>query len=309
MEIVHGHRSAPAWPRGSVVAIGNFDGVHVGHRALAAMTRALAAKHGAVPIALTFDPHPSALLSPKGAPTALGSLARRAELLGGAGLEAVVIEPFTRELAAFAPDAFIDEIVHGSLHARAIVVGYDFTYGAHRAGTVAQLREHGARAGIEIAVVEPVEVGGEVASSTRVRAYLRDGDLGGATRLLGRAWDVDGVVVHGAARGRTIGTPTANVAPDSDLAIKGGIYAVTLTPQGGRPLPGVASLGTNPTFVTGGGLVLEVHVLDWSGDLYDRHVRVAFVERLRDEATFDSIDALIAQIERDKDQGRSIFAR
>jgi len=274
----------------TAVAIGNFDGVHTGHRAL--ITRAKA--FGERTVALTFHPHPSAVLSPHGAPPMLSSLERRVELLHGA-----VVEPFTRELAALSPDAFIDDIVIGRLGATAIVVGYDFNYGHARAGSTDTLAAHCARTTTQLAIVPPVEVDGEVASSSKIRAYLKCGDLPHAERLLGRRWDIEGTVVHGAKRGRAIGIPTANIAPTSDLVIAPGIYAVTLDGK-----PAVASLGTNPTFVEQGGLVLEVHVLDWDGDLYDRKVRTTFVARLRDEAKFDGIDALLAQIHRDIDDAR-----
>ena len=293
MDVVRGHRSVSAWT-GAAVAIGNFDGGHAGHRALLARARELAAQDGLAAVALTFDPHPAAVLSPHGAPPRVCSRVRRLELLAEGGLDATVVEPFTRELAALSPEAFVDDIVLGALRARAIVVGYDFTYGQGRAGTTLALRAHGARAGARVEIVAPVEVGGEVASSTKIRAYLRAGDLPGAERLLGRPWDIDGTVVHGAQRGRAIGVPTANLAPESDLALAPGIYAVRLD-----GLPAVASLGTNPTFVDQGGLVLEVHVLDWQGDLYGRRVRTTFVSRIRDEQKFDSVDALILQIERD----------
>jgi riboflavin kinase/FMN adenylyltransferase len=302
MDVVRGHRELAryrgAWT-GAAVAIGNFDGVHAGHRALITRARALADAHEVKAVALTFDPHPSELLSPHTAPPKLTSLDRRLELMAAAGLDAVVIEPFTRELATLSADAFIDGVVIGALGARAIVVGYDFSYGAGRAGSTDALRAHGGRMGIEVEIVDPVEAGGEVASSTKIRRYLLAGDLPGAERLLGRRWDVDGVVVHGAKRGRAIGVPTANITPASDLPIAPGIYAVTLSVDGGPPLPAVASLGTNPTFVEGGRLVLEVHVLDWEGDLYDRQVRTTFVAWLRPEQKFDSVEALIAQIRRD----------
>jgi riboflavin kinase / FMN adenylyltransferase len=194
-----------------------------------------------------------------------------------------------------------------ALVARAIVVGYDFTYGQGRSGTTDTLRAHGGRAGVEVAVLAAVEVGGEVASSSKIRAHLKEGDLGAAHRLLGRAWDVDGVVIHGAKRGRTIGVPTANITPDSELLVKGGIYAVTLAVDGNTPLPAVASLGTNPTFVEAGGLVLEVHVLDWGGDLYGKRVRTTFVQRLRDELKFESVADLIAQIQQDIAAARRII--
>jgi riboflavin kinase/FMN adenylyltransferase len=303
VEVVRGHQHAPAW-RGSAVAIGNFDGVHVGHRALLARARELADAHDARAIALTFDPHPAAVLAAP--PAKLCSLERRLELMAEAGLDAVVVEPFTRELAACAPHAFIDDLVVCALRARAIVVGYDFNYGHGRAGTTEALQAHGGRLGIEVSIVPAVEVDGEVASSSRIRAHLRAGELPAANRLLGRAWDVDGLVAHGAKRGRALGIPTANVEPRSDLPLATGIYAVTLN-AGERPMPAVASLGTNPTFVDSEHRVLEVHVLDFDGDLYDRAVRVTFVARLRDEARFDSADALVAQIHRDIAAARQIF--
>ncbi len=298
MQLVRGHRNVPGWSA-AAVAIGNFDGVHLGHRALVERTRELAAANDALAVALTFDPHPSALLAPSRAPQMLTSIERRAELLFEAGIDAVVVEPFTHELAGYSPHAFIDDVVLFGLRARAIVVGYDFNYGQGRAGTPEALRAHGNRAGIEVAILPQVQVDGEVASSTNVRRYLRAGDLPAAERMLGRRWDVDGIVVQGAQRGRTIGIPTANIQPASDLVIASGIYAVTLAIEGGPPLPAVASLGTNPTFVDSSQLVLEVHILDWSGDIYGKRVRTTFVARLRDEAKYDSVDALLAQIRRD----------
>ena len=299
MDVLRGHHTAPGWHEGAAVAIGNFDGVHRGHQALVHRAKQLAAAHGARTVVLTFDPHPSALLAPQGCPPMVCSLERRIELLGEAGADVVVVEPFTRELAARAPQAFIDDVVLEALRAKAIVVGYDFSYGAGRAGTTDALRAHGNRAGVEVDIVDAVKVAGEVASSTRVRAHLKDGDVTGAAALLGRRWDVDGVVVHGAKRGRTIGVPTANITPEIALPLRAGIYAVTLSVEGGPAQPAVASLGTNPTFVEAGGLVLEVHVLDFDGDLYGKRVRTAFAAHLRDEAKFDSVDALIAQIKLD----------
>jgi riboflavin kinase / FMN adenylyltransferase len=305
MEVVRGHRDALAWER-AVVAIGNFDGVHLGHRALIERAKVLAAAHDAITVVLTFDPHPSTVFSPSTAPKQLTTMTRRLELLAAAGADVTVVEPFTRELANSAPHAFIDDVVLHALRASAIVVGYDFSYGAGRTGTTDALRAHGSRAGVEVDVVPAVEVAGEVASSTRIRAHLREGNLAAAERLLARRWDVDGIVGHGAKRGRTIGVPTANITPHGDLPIAGGIYAVQLRVDG-TDLPAVASLGTNPTFVEAGPATLEVHVLDWQGDLYDREVRTTFVARLRDEAKFDGVDALVAQIRADIAAARRLF--
>jgi riboflavin kinase/FMN adenylyltransferase len=304
MEVIRGHQNAK-WSAASV-AIGNFDGVHAGHRALIDRCRRLAEAHAGIAVALTFDPHPSAVVG-TGCPPKLASLERRIELLERSGLDAVVVEPFTRELAGRSADAFVDDVVINALRARAIVVGYDFTYGQGRTGTTAGLRAHGVRSGVEVSVVPAVEVDGDVASSTKIRGLLREGDLPRAARLLGRNWDIDGVVVHGAKRGRAIGVPTANITPASDLLVPPGIYAVTLTVDD-VALPAVASLGTNPTFVDRGALVLEVHVLDWDGDLYDRNVRTTFVTRLRDEMKFDAVDALLAQIRQDIAHARQILS-
>jgi len=298
VEILRGHQHA-GW-RSAAIAIGNFDGVHAGHRALLDQARALAGD-GKV-VVLTFDPHPSAIVGP-GAPRAISSLDRRLELLEQAGVDAVVVEPFHKELAGRTAEAFVDDILVGALHAKAVVVGYDFTYGAQRGGTTTTLQAHGARAGFTVTIVPAVEIDGAPASSTRVRALLAEHRLDDANRILGRAWDIDGRVVHGAKRGRAIGIPTANIEPASDLLISPGIYACTLDGK-----PAVASLGRNPTFVKQGGLVLEVHVLDWDGDLYDRTVRTTFVGWLRAELTFTSVDALLVQIRQDIDDARKILA-
>ena len=304
MDVVRGHAHCPSWA-GAAIAIGNFDGVHVGHRALIDRARALAGG-GIKTVVLTFDPHPSTIL---GTPRAqLASLPRRLELLAAAGCDAVVVEPFTPAFAALGSDAFIDDVLVRALGARAIIVGYDFLYGANRCGTIETLTAHCARIGVALAIVPPVEIDGEVASSTRIRQLLREGDVMRAARMLDRPWDVDGVVVHGAKRGRAIGIPTANIAPTSDLVVAPGIYAVTLSVEGGPERLAVASLGTNPTFVQQGGLVLEVHVLDFDGDLYNRHVRTTFVGRLRDEAKYDSIDALLVQIHQDIADARAVLA-
>jgi len=306
VQVVRGHRNAPAW-QAAAVAIGNFDGVHVGHQALIRRTRELADAHDARTVVLTFDPHPAAVLARHAAPRMLTTIDRRVELLGDAGADIVVVEPFTRELAGASPSAFIDDVVLHSLRANAIAVGYDFSYGQGRAGTTEALRAHGNRAGIEVDIVRAVEVDGEIASSSRIRALLGAGELARAERMLGRRYDLDGVVVHGAKRGRAIGIPTANIRPDLPPPLAPGIYAVTLGVDGAVH-PAVASLGTNPTFKEhGGALVLEVHVLDWDGDLYDRRVRTTFVARLRDEAAFDSVETLVAQIHADIAAAKRLF--
>jgi riboflavin kinase/FMN adenylyltransferase len=309
VDVVRGHAHCPAWS-GAAVAIGNFDGVHVGHRALIDKARemAKAAGKGTKVVALTFDPHPSVVLSTVSPRIQIASLQRRLELLAAAGADAVVVEEFTRDYAAVEAAPFVDDILIKALGAKAVVVGYDYTYGHARSGSTETLCSHTAGFGIPCAVVPPVEVDGEIASSTKIRGYLKAGELAKAEGMLGRPWDVDGAVVHGAKRGRAIGIPTANIAPDSDLIIAPGIYAVTMSVEGGPEREGVASLGTNPTFVTQGGLVLEVHLLDFDGDLYNRHVRTTFVARLRDEVAYTGVEPLLVQIRQDIVDARRIFA-
>jgi riboflavin kinase/FMN adenylyltransferase len=303
MEVLAGHRALARRLAAPAIAIGNFDGVHLGHRALLDAARAAAARMTGTSVVLTFDPHPISLLFPHLAAPLITTPARKLELLADAGIDVTVVEPFTAELAALAPDDFVDQVLVRGLGARHVVIGWDFHYGAGRTGTTEALRAHGLRAGFTVEVVDRVTIDGEPASSTRVRGHLRAGDLRAAAKLAGHGYDIDGVVVHGAKRGRAIGVPTANVVPDGDLQLAPGIYACRLD---GRPA--VASLGTNPTFVERGKLVLEVHVLDWDGDLYDRRVRVAFVARLRDEAKFDSVETLVAQIRADIADARKCLA-
>lgn len=310
MDVFDGHRALGRPLRRPAITIGNFDGVHLGHAALIARARAAAGTAGEA-VVLTFEPHPTRVLAPHLAPPLLTTRARKIELLAAAGADAVVIEPFGTALAALPAERFVEDILAGALGAAHVVVGGDFTYGKGRGGNVETLAAAGARHGFGVTVVPPVTVDGEIASSTRVRRYLRDGDPARAAALLGRPYDVDGVVIRGAGRGRGLGIPTANVAPDGDLLAAPGIYAVTLQRPGvdAAPLPAVASLGTNPTFVDGGALVLEVHVLDFDADLYDTRVRTTFIARLRDEARFDSVDALLAQIDADIAAARALFSR
>jgi riboflavin kinase/FMN adenylyltransferase len=314
VEVFEGYRALLRPLASPAVALGNFDGVHLGHRRLLAETVELARAAGGDAVAFTFDPHPAKLLAPALAPPLITTPSRKLGLIAAAGIDVCVVEPFTPELAALPPAEFLNHIIVRTLGARHVVVGYDFTYGRNREGTVATLAEHGDRHGFEVHVVPPVAIDGLVASSTRVRDFAARGNLAGARLLLGRDLDVDGRVVRGAGRGRQIGVPTANVAVDTELLPKPGVYAVraTLLDEGGSvPLPGVANLGTRPTFDDEDArLQLEVHLLapDLPDELYGRLMRVAFVDRIRSERRFDGIDALKAQIHADIDRARAILA-
>jgi riboflavin kinase/FMN adenylyltransferase len=290
-----------------VIAPGNHDGVHLGHQALVRTARQHARAHGLRAVALTFDPHPAALLAPERAPTPLTTTARRTELLLAAGADQVVVQPFTREFAALDPEAFLQTLLDHS--ARALVVGPDFRFGKDRAGDVALLQQFGAHNGLEVIVEPPVRIDGERVSSSAVREALGAGDVARATALLGHLAELDGVVVEGQRRGRTLGFPTANLSTEPVLHPGDGVYAVIARVLDRSPrelLRGVASLGVRPTVLAGRSL--EVHLLDWSGDLYGARLRVGWVARIRPEQKFPGIDALKAQIRLDCEAARGTLA-
>jgi riboflavin kinase / FMN adenylyltransferase len=300
MKVLHSLEDARALA-GVALALGNFDGVHLGHRALFKE----ASERGR-PGALTFEPHPGKVLQPELAPRLITPLPRKLQLMEAAGLEVVVVLPFT---VAFArtPARDFEALLFDRAGVRAVVVGRDYTYGAQRAGTVVTLGEAALRRGAVVALVEPVTVGGVVASSSRIREYILEGRVSAARALLGRPFDLDGVVVKGDGRGRSIGWPTANVDTHGELLPGSGVYAVRVrAAEGWRG--GAANIGTKPTF-GGSAVTVEVHLLDWSGDLYGQEVRVEFLERLRPERRFASVSELTAQIQRDVEEARVVLAR
>jgi riboflavin kinase / FMN adenylyltransferase len=300
-------------PVAPAVAIGNFDGVHRGHQALVAAARTEADTRAAAAGVLTFDPHPARFFAPQLAPPLLLPLARRLELLGEAGAEFVVVERFDAELAAMLPEAFVDEVLVGALQVGHVVVGWDFSFGRKRAGTATMLAEMGRARGFGVTVVAPVSAEGMHCSSTKIREFLLEGRIEGATLLLGRPPEITGPVVRGAGRGRGLGFATANLAPEGeDLAFRTGIYAArAVLLDSGEVYGAAVSIGTNPTFQSGARapLTVEAHLLDHpGGDLYGVRMRLLFVTRLRDERRFDTVEELIAQIGRDVGRTREVLA-
>ncbi|MBF5044731.1 riboflavin biosynthesis protein RibF [Aggregicoccus sp. 17bor-14] len=300
---------------GSAVALGNFDGVHLGHQALFAEAR----RHGPA-FAFTFQPHPGKVLQPDLAPKLITLLPRKLELFARCGLAGAIVQPFSRDYARTPPREF-EAALLDALGARHLVVGSDFTYGQARGGSVATLRQAAAERGASVHVVAPVTVDGVVASSSKVREYILEGRVGAAQRLLGRPFDLDGTVVPGAGRGRGIGFPTANVDTQNELRPAPGVYAIRvglLEPEGAagpgsvravsRWHPGAANIGVKPTF-GGSEVTIEAHLLDFSGDLYGRELRVQFLERLRPEQRFGSVAELAGQIKRDIEAARTVIAR
>jgi riboflavin kinase/FMN adenylyltransferase len=307
MEIVKGHRSLTRRLRAPVIAIGNFDGVHRGHAYLFRETRRLAATTGES-VVLTFDPHPAKVLAPAFAPPLITPLARKLELIAATGIDVTVVEPFDPHLAAKSPGEFVDEVLVAALGARHVCVGYDFTFGRARSGTLLLLEELGRSRDFGVTVVAAQTVDGMVCSSTKVREFVLEGRVEGAALLLGRDPEVEGVVIRGDGRGKSIGVPTANLKPVTELLPKNGVYA-GWAELDGKKVAAAINVGTNPTFTTAHPITVEAHLLDVSEDLYGRRLRVGFTRRLRAEERFPSAAALVAQIEKDIEETRSIWSQ
>jgi riboflavin kinase/FMN adenylyltransferase len=292
--------------RAIALAIGSFDGVHLGHQAMLARVKDAARERGIASAALTFEPLPREHFTPREAPARLSSLAEKLTAIEALGIDTAFVERFDRGFAAITADTFAEQLAH-HYRARWVMVGQDFRYGAGRKGDVASLAARGRELGFEVEVLPAVTLDGERVSSTRVRDALADGRLGDAACLLGRPYAITGRVGHGRKRGRDMGFPTANIRLARPKAALHGIYAVKCFGAATRGLEGVASLGMNPAVNTGGPATLEAFLFDFSGDLYGRRLTIEFVKKLRDEAHFASLDELAAQIQRDCDAARAFF--
>ncbi len=292
---------------GAAVAIGVYDGVHRGHQAVLAALRGRAAELGGLPVTvLTFDRHPLEIVDPERAPRLLTSEERKLELLAARGVDTVAVLTFDEEVRALTPDDFAADILAGGLGASLVAVGADFRFGKGRAGDVDELRTLGLGLGFYVEELDLVGDGAPV-SSTAIRAAVAGGDVAAAARALGRPFELRGTVVRGEGRGRQIGFPTANVETDPRLLVPArGVYAVWATVAGARR-PGVVNVGVRPTFGEDREVV-EVHVLDFDGDIYGAGVTLEFVARLREERRFAGVEELVAQIEQDVAAGRELLA-
>jgi riboflavin kinase / FMN adenylyltransferase len=295
--------------RGSVVTVGTFDGVHLGHRGLVARTIEAAEGLGADSVALTWDRHPAETLRPDSVPPLLSSPRRKLELLSETGIETTAILPFDKELSLMQAEDFVREVLVRGLGTRSVFVGHDWRFGNKARGNVDLLRKLGGELGFEVNGVELQTVAGEAVTSSRVRRAIVDGDMDLARVLLGRPFDVDGIVVRGAARGKGLGFPTANLDVDPGLARPPiGIYA-GVAGVGDRKVAAAISVGVSPTFGGEPGtspVTIEAYLLDFDEDLYDQTIRLEFWKRLRDEQKFDSVEALISQMEEDVAQTREL---
>jgi len=310
MQVTHGF---PARGTPTALTIGNFDGVHRGHRAMLVRLAAKSRELGLPCSVLTFEPHPREFFSPATAPSRLSRLREKLELIAESGVDRVHVLRFGASLAAMPAGRFVEDVLVRGLAVRWLLVGRDFRFGAKRAGDFALLQAEGARLGFGAEAMEDVLDGAQRISSSGVRAALAAGNLEDAARLLGRPYAMSGRVAHGEKLGRALGFPTANIVLHR-LPPIAGIFAVEAeieeaggTPAGARPLRGVASVGRRPTVKENAAPLLEVHLFDWAGALYGRHLRVRFLRKLRDEAKYDGLEALRAAIARDAEQARNYF--
>jgi riboflavin kinase/FMN adenylyltransferase len=301
---------ATAIPRGAVVAMGNFDGVHLGHRAVIEAALQMGRAHGRPALAVTFEPHPRSYFSPNSPQFRLTDEAAKLRLLAGTGLSGAVVMTFDKGRAGTTAQDFIHHELIGRLGISGIAVGYDFHFGKGRVGSPSLLVSEAPRLGIEVDVQAHVDIEERPVSSSAIRMALAEGQIGAATTMLGGPWFVTGEVIHGEKRGRDLGYPTANIRLDRNCGLKHGIYAVRVGRGQGKDqvrLNGVASFGRRPTFDNGAPL-LEVFLFDFKGDLYGETLDVAFIAFIREELKFDSVEALVTRMDDDSAIARAALA-
>src|SRR6202022_2731684 len=301
---------AAAIPRGMVVAMGNFDGVHLGHRAVIDAALLMGRSHGRPALAVTFEPHPRSFFSPNTPQFRLTDEIGKLRLLAGTGLAGAVVMTFDKMRAGTSAQDFIHHDRIERLGISGIAVGYDFHFGKGRVGSPSLLVNEAPRLGIEVDVQPPVDIEERPVSSSAIRMALAEGQIEAATAMLGGPWFVAGLVIHGEKRGRDLGYPTANIRLDKNCGLKHGIYAVRVGHGQGKDqvrLDGVASFGRRPTFDNGAPL-LEIFLFDFKGDLYEKSLDVAFIAFIREELKFDSVNALVRQMDDDSVHARAALA-
>jgi riboflavin kinase/FMN adenylyltransferase len=308
MQVIRGIENITSPFKNAVLTIGNFDGVHLGHRQIFHRVAEAARDAGGVSIVFTFEPHPIRVVRPGGGPPLITLYDQKVELVESCGIDVLICAEFTLEFAKTPAREFITGLLVERIGMKEIIVGYDWAFGRNREGGVNLLLELGAQLGFQVCVIGPYAVNGTPVSSTRVRQLVSEGDVVLAGKLLGRPYQVKGQVIRGQDRGgRLVGFPTANLKLVDELWPKKGVYAVTIQ-HGGKTYKGVANIGHNPTFGENE-LSVETHILDFSGNLYDEVIRLNFIERLRDEKRFGGPQELHAQIAADIERARAILAR
>jgi riboflavin kinase/FMN adenylyltransferase len=308
MELVRGLQNISNAARGCVLTVGNYDGVHLGHQEMIRAVKRRAGELKAPAAVLVFEPSSKEFIDPEGAPPRLTRWREKFVALEAAGVDRLVTLQFNERMRAMSPESFVDELLVEALGARHVVVGDDFRYGSQACGTIESLRAAGRARGFGVEQIAPFVIDGVRVSSTAVRERLERADYAGAARLLGRRYRMVGHVAHGRELGRTLGFPTANLHLMRRKSPTSGVLAVRVHGVEQRPLDGVGSLGTRPT-VNGTEPLLEVHVFDFSGDLYGRLIEVEFIAKLRDEAKFDSLEAMVAQMKLDAAQAHEVLSK
>ncbi|MES2855129.1 MAG: bifunctional riboflavin kinase/FAD synthetase [Bdellovibrionota bacterium] len=309
MRIIHGVRQLPSAIAGSCLTIGNFDGVHLGHQALLANVVARARHTKQPAIVMTFDPHPVKVLHPDRGMNRIFDFDDQRERFETLGLDILVVEPFSREFSQVPADRFIKDWVFKPFNPSSVVVGYDFSFGANRDGSIDFMKAQATELGFDLEVVPPVKVDGVLVSSTRIRKAVEAGEVKLASALLGRHFYLRGLVEKGAGRGRTIGIPTANLRTTAETLPMRGVYAAYATVRGVRH-KSVVNIGLNPTFNENANqaLSVEAHLIDFKlADIYGEEVRLDFKDRLRDESKFPNVEALVKQIKQDIEIGKAML--
>ena len=309
MDVIHFPEDPrPAHWRQPVLALGNFDGVHRGHRKILERVRRVAGERAATSVVMTFDPHPPRVVRPDKAPPLLMTTPQKLEAIADAGVQGAAIVRFSTELSHWDPETFVRNVLVDWLHVGEVWVGANFLFGHDRSGNFSLLRVLGSRYGFKAEKIDPVRYKDFVVSSTRVRRLVSEGRVDEAGALLGHQYFVDGTIMRGDQRGRTLGFPTANLCSENELLPPHGVYATTAR-IGSLVYPSVTNVGTRPTVDQSGRTVIETHIFNLDRDLYGQPMRIGFVQRLRDERAFESLDALRAQIDADCQRARVLFTR
>jgi riboflavin kinase/FMN adenylyltransferase len=309
MDVIHFPEDPrPAHWRQPVLALGNFDGVHRGHRKILERVGRVAGERAATSVVMTFDPHPPRVVRPDKAPPLLMTKPQKLEAIADAGVQGAAIVRFSTELSRWDPETFVRHVLVDWLHVGEVWVGANFLFGHDRSGNFSLLRVLGSRYGFKAEKIDPVRYKDFVVSSTRVRRLVSEGRVDEAGALLGHQYFVDGTIMRGDQRGRTLGFPTANLCSENELLPPHGVYATTAR-IGALVYPSVTNVGTRPTVDQSGRTVIETHIFNLDRDLYGQPMRVGFVQRLRDERAFESLDALRAQIDADCQRARVLFTR
>jgi riboflavin kinase/FMN adenylyltransferase len=309
MDVIHFPEDPrPAHWRQPVLALGNFDGVHRGHRKILERVRRVAGERAATSVVMTFDPHPPRIVRPDKAPPLLMTTPQKLEAIADAGVQGAAIVRFSTELSHWDPETFVRNVLVDWLHVGEVWVGANFLFGRDRSGNFSMLRVLGSRYGFKAEKIDPVRYKDFVVSSTRVRRLVSEGRVDEAGALLGHQYFIDGTIMRGDQRGRTLGFPTANLCSENELLPPHGVYATTAR-IGSLVYPSVTNVGTRPTVDQSGRTVIETHIFNLDRDLYGQSLRIGFVQRLRDERAFDSLDALRAQIDADCQRARVLFTR